>query len=73
LEKEDATVRGLFAVMSVAVLLIGAVDLVVVIRSLNEGEPSRPFIGPRALWGVSGRPGHNITEAGHSRTAKAQS
>lgn len=52
-----SAIRGLFAVISAVFLVVGAIGLVVVIRFLNEGEPSRPFIGPRAFWGASSRPG----------------
>jgi hypothetical protein len=52
-----SAIRGLFAVISVAFLVVGAIGLVVVIRLLNEGEPSSPFIGPRGLFGASSRPG----------------
>lgn len=52
-----SAIRGLFAVISAVFLVVGAGGLVVVIRFLTEGEPSRPFIGPRWLFGAFGRPG----------------
>ena len=52
-----SAIRGVFAVISAAFLVVGAIGLVVVIRFLNEGDPSRPFIGPREVFAASSRPG----------------
>lgn len=49
--------RGLFALISVAFLVVGGIGVVVVIRLLNDGEPSTPFGGPRDLLGAFGRRG----------------
>lgn len=52
-----SAIRGVFAVISAAFMVVGAIGLVVVIRLLNEGEPSRPFTGPLGLLDTSSRPG----------------
>jgi hypothetical protein len=52
-----SAIRALFAVITAAFLVVGAIGLVVVIRFLNQGEPSGPFIGPRGLFDASNRPG----------------
>jgi uncharacterized protein len=56
-----SVIRGLCAVISAVFLVVGAIGLVVVIRPLNEGEPSRPFIGPRALLARPAGPASSIS------------
>lgn len=42
-------IRVLFAVITTALLVAGAGGVAVVIMLMHAGEPSKPFIGPRAL------------------------